>query len=169
MDVQREKIIARSHTGRARLEPWSFHCNHGTLLLRNPQLDSTGTARSFVLLTSFYWQLRALRRNSNRIIKISSCLTASPISPPQPLGSRMRILFGVSLIYSTLLCDKENPFPTKLQLLSHPNKHYTPGTHQNKNKLIFKYPWKKHTHTQNNPTTIRSIKTVVPLCVFGTT
>lgn len=62
----------------------------------------------------------------------------------------MRILFGVSLIYSTLLCDKENPFPTKLQLLFHPNKHYTPGTHQNKNKLIFKYRWEKKKKKHKN-------------------
>lgn len=56
----------------------------------------------------------------------------------------MRISFGASLISSTLLCDKENPFPTKLKLLFHPNKHYTLGTYQNKNKLIFKYPLEKN-------------------------
>lgn len=65
-------------------------------------------------------------------------------SPPHPLGWRMRILFGVPLIYSTFLCDKENPFPTKLKLPFHPNKYYTPGTHQNKSKLIFKYPLEKN-------------------------
>lgn len=64
-------------------------------------------------------------------------------SPPHPLGRKMRILFGVPLIYTTFLCEKENPFPTKLKLPFHPNKYYTPGTHQNKNKLIFKYPLEK--------------------------
>lgn len=61
----------------------------------------------------------------------------------------MKILFGVCLIYSTFLCDKENLFPSKLKLLFLPNKHYTPGTHQNKNKLIFKYPLKTNKQKNN--------------------
>lgn len=72
----------------------------------------------------------------------------------------MRILFGVPLIYSTFLCDKENPFPTKLKLLFYPNKHYTPGTHQNKNKLIFKYPLEEKKNNKKHTAIIG------PLCAF---
>lgn len=162
---EKERLLEARQTdsGRARPESPGPYTGTTALLLRNTQFNRTGITGPFVLLTkSFYWQLRALRRNSNGNIQTYTCPTASPISLPQPLGSRMRILFGVSLIFSTLLSDKENPFPTKLKLLFHPNKHYTPGTHQNKNKLIFKYLLEK----KRKRKTIRSIKIMVLLCAF---
>lgn len=69
---------------------------------------------------------------------LSSCQTHLPTSSP---GMENESFIGcVSHLVYAFLCDKENPFPTKLKLLFYPSQHYTPGTHQNKNKLIFKYP-----------------------------
>lgn len=109
--------------------------------LRNAQFNRTGVTRSFLLL---YQELLLIKKISMETFIANyqnlNLYFCQSHSPPHPLGWRMKILFGVSLIYSTFLCDKENPFPTKLKLPFHPNKYYTPGTHQNKNKLIFKYP-----------------------------
>ena len=68
----------------------------------------------------------------------SSCQAHLPTSAPGMENESF--IWCVSHLVYALLCDKENPFPTKLKLLFHPNQHYTLGTHQNKNKLIFKYP-----------------------------
>lgn len=68
---------------------------------------------------------------------LSSCQTHLP---PHPGMENESFIGCVSHLVYAFLCDKENPFPTKLKLLFYPSQHYTPGTHQNKNKLIFKYP-----------------------------
>lgn len=77
-------------------------------------------------------------------LNLFSCQPYLPTSTPG--RENENFIWCVSHIVSTFLCDKENPFPTKLKLLFHPNKHYPTGTHQNKNKLIFKYPLEE----QNN-------------------
>ena len=121
--------------------------------LCNAQFNRKGVTRSFLLL---YQELLLIKKISMETFTANyqnlNLYFCQSHSPPYPLGWRMRILFGVLLIYSTFLCDKENPFPTKLKLPFHPNKYYTPGTHQNKNKFIFKYPLKKNNqkHEKNH-------------------
>lgn len=133
---------------------------HCTVCLQNAQLNRSGVTRSFLLLYQEFLLIKTISMETfaenYQHLNLYFCQSHLP---PHPLGWRMRILFGVSLIYSTFLCDKENPFPTKLKLLFHPHKHYTPGTHQNKNKLIFKYPLEKKNNKMH--TTIMG-----PLCAF---
>lgn len=91
--------------------------------LCNAQFNREGVTRSFLL---FYQELLLIKKISMETFTANyqnlNLYFCQSHSPPHPLGWRMRILFGV-LIYSTFLCDKENPFPTKLKLPFHPNKY----------------------------------------------
>lgn len=135
-----------------------FYC---TVWLQNAQLNRTGVTRSFLLLHQEFLLIKKISMETftenYQHLNLYFCQSHLP---RHPLGWRLRILFGLPLIYSTFLCDKENPFPTKLKLLFHPNKHYTPGTHQNKNKLIFKYPLEEKKNNKKHTTIMR------PLCAF---